>query len=200
MKLLLQKLLNHWRTVVSTVVSTLSKTRNTSFVCGVLLLMFLLSACSEDHALVVRSDTFRMAISTTGQVVRMQDWSNGQDYVSRPSPLLQIRKNGEFAEPQKAVASGDGVDLFFPGGFTAHMAVTEKPTHLVFELTSLSQPDSVDLVLWGPFATTIDESIGETVGIARGPEFAIGLQALNIRTLGGYPWNENDAMPQLDIF
>ena len=200
MKLLLQKLLNHWRTVVSTVVSTVSKTRNTSFVCGVLLLMFLLSACSEDHALVVRSDTFRMAISTTGQVVRMQDWSNGQDYVSRPSPLLQIRKNGEFAEPQKAVASGDGVDLFFPGGFTAHMAVTEKPTHLVFELTSLSQPDSVDLVLWGPFATTIDESIGETVGIARGPEFAIGLQALNIRTLGGYPWNENDAMPQLDIF
>ena len=28
----------------------------------------------------------------------------------------------------------------------------------------------------------------------------MGLQGLNPRTLGGYPWNENDAMPQLDIF
>ena len=104
--------------------------------------------------------------------------------------------NGPHAQgiPERATAHG----ILHTQSF--HMAVTEKPTHLVFELTSLSQPDSVDLVLWGPFATTIDESIGETVGIARGPEFAIGLQALNIRTLGGYPWNENDAMPQLDIF
>ncbi len=55
-------------------------------------------------------------------------------------------------------------------------------------------------MLWGPFASSIDESIGETVGIARGETFAIGIQALNIRTLGGYPWNENDAMPQKDLF
>ncbi len=34
----------------------------------------------------------------------------------------------------------------------------------------------------------------------RGDEFAMGLQALNPKTLGGYPWNENDCMPQIDIF
>jgi hypothetical protein len=36
--------------------------------------------------------------------------------------------------------------------------------------------------------------------VAIGSGFAVGLQALNPRTLGGFPWNENDAMPQLDIF
>ncbi len=38
------------------------------------------------------------------------------------------------------------------------------------------------------------------MGVVRGEEFALGIQALNPKTLGGYPWNENDCMPQLDIF
>jgi len=58
----------------------------------------------------------------------------------------------------------------------------------------------VDLAIWGPYPTTIRETIGETVGVVRGGGFAMGLQALNPKTLGGFPWNENDAMPQLDIF
>ncbi|MGW8267498.1 MAG: hypothetical protein ACWGSQ_14115, partial [Longimicrobiales bacterium] len=58
----------------------------------------------------------------------------------------------------------------------------------------------VHLALWGPYPTTIGETIGETVGVVREGGFAMGIQALNPRTLGGYPWNENDAMPQLDIF
>lgn len=167
--------------------------------CGIIVI-FLVSGCSENQALVVRSDTFRIVISDKGEIIHFQDWNSGTDYESRPSPLLQIRKNGEYAVPEKASAAGDGVDLFYPGGFVAHISIQEKPTHIVFELTSLTHADSLDLVLWGPFATTISESIGETVGIARGEEFAIGLQALNIRTLGGYPWNENDAMPEMDIF
>ena len=165
-----------------------------------LVLVLLFSACSENQALVVRSDAFRIVISEKGQITRFQDWTNGKDYESRSSPLLQLRKNGEYAVPDKAVAVGDGLDLYYPGGYVAHISITEKATHIVFELTSLINADSLDLVLWGPFATTINTSIGETVGIARGEEFAIGLQALNIRTLGGYPWNENDAMPEMDIF
>ncbi|MDA1027691.1 MAG: hypothetical protein O3B41_01375 [Bacteroidetes bacterium] len=156
--------------------------------------------CSDRNALVLKTETFRLAISKEGQVVQLQDESNGTEYVSRPSPLLQLRKQGEFVTPQSARAKGEGLELVFPGGFVAQISVEEKDTHLVFELVELSQADSVDLVLWGPFATSIDKSIGETVGVARGESFGIGLQALNIKTLGGYPWNENDAMPEMDIF
>ncbi len=156
--------------------------------------------CSEKNALVLRTDTLRVVISEQGQIIHLQDWKNGTEYVSRPSPILQLRKNGAFAVPQSARAKGNGIELTFPGGFVAHVQIEEKDAHIVFELTELSNPDSVDLVLWGPYATTIGESIGETVGVARGAEFAIGLQALNIKTLGGFPWNENDAMPEMDIF
>ena len=63
-----------------------------------------------------------------------------------------------------------------------------------------NDPEKVDLVVWGPFPTTINKSIGETVGVVRGEQFALGIQALNPKTLGGYPWTDNDCMPQFDIF
>jgi hypothetical protein len=58
----------------------------------------------------------------------------------------------------------------------------------------------VELVVWGPYATTISDTIGETVGVVRDSEFAVGIQALNIKTLGGYPWRDNDFPPQIDLF
>ena len=166
---------------------------------AVLLITLMAVGCAGESE-VLRTDTFRITLSSDGYVTRIQDWSNGDDYASRPSPLMQIRKGGEYFVPVSAFATSAGIELNYEDGTVAEIAVEEKSTHVTFELISLSEKDSVDLVLWGPFANSISESIGETVGIARGASFAIGLQSLNIRTLGGYPWNENDAMPQIDIF
>ena len=113
---------------------------------------------------------------------------------------MQIRKEGVFSQPILASPVEGGFELTFEDGTVGQIQVQEKGAHATFELVALSEPDSIELVLWGPYASSIDESIGETVGIARGETFAIGIQALNIRTLGGYPWNENDAMPQKDLF
>ena len=78
--------------------------------------------------------------------------------------------------------------------------MTEKTSHLVFELTDCRPNDRVELAVWGPYHTTIKKVIGETVGVVQGESFAVGLQALNVKTLGGYPWTDNDCMPQIDIF
>ena len=43
-------------------------------------------------------------------------------------------------------------------------------------------------------------AIATFVGVVRGEEFAIGIQALNPKTLGGFPWTDNDCMPAFDIF
>jgi len=82
----------------------------------------------------------------------------------------------------------------------ATVQVSSHETHLTFELTAISGSEQIELVVWGPYPTVLDNVIGETVGVVQGDTYAIGLQALNMKTLGGYPWNENDAMPQLDIF
>ena len=64
----------------------------------------------------------------------------------------------------------------------------------------ISDKEKVELILWGPFKTSIKETVGETVGVVRDTTFAIGIQTLNPRTLGGYPDNEDDSFTGYDIF
>ena len=163
-----------------------------------LFLLFVLPGCFlNSHQF--RTETFRVTISGEGVVVRIQDWRDGTDYISRPSPLMQIRRDGEFLQPVLAGSHDLGLILTFEDESTALIGIEENESHLVLELLDISDPELVELAVWGPFATRIDKTIGETVGVVRGEEFAIGIQSLNPKTLGGFPWNENDAMPQIDL-
>ena len=81
---------------------------------------------------------------------------------------------------------------FLATGVSAVLSAEAKPTHIVFEVLDIQPTNRVELVLWGPYPTTIGDIIGEVVGVVRDAEFAIGIQALNAKTLGGYPANEND--------
>ena len=56
------------------------------------------------------------------------------------------------------------------------------------------------MILWGPYPTIIGDTIGEVVGVVRNKEFAIGIQALNIKTLGGHTLVESDIQPSYDVF
>jgi hypothetical protein len=80
-------------------------------------------------------------------------------------------------------------------GATAVLAVCSKPTHVTFELTELRTTNDVDLVLWGPYPVAIGDLVGEVVGVVRDSELAVGIQALNVKTLGGYPSQESDIEP-----
>jgi len=90
--------------------------------------------------------------------------------------------------------------VWYSADTKATIRVDCKPTHLVFELVALQSPASPDLLLWGPFPTTIGEIVGETAGVVRNARVAIGIQALNAKTLGGFPATEDDVMPMYDIF
>ena len=51
------------------------------------------------------------------------------------------------------------------------------------------------MVLWGPYPIDIHDLVGEVVGVVRNSEIAVGIQALNAKTLGGYPSEESDIEP-----
>ena len=38
----------------------------------------------------------------------------------------------------------------------------------------------VDLIIWGPYPTTINKVIGETVGVVQGEEYAMGIQHFTV--------------------
>lgn len=145
-----------------------------------------------------------LELDKSGNITRLADVRFDHDHLATdvPSPLLSLRINGAVLPPKRMVFERETntIELRYEGDRSARIRVEEKESHLTFEVISLSQEEETELVIWGPYATTIAKAIGETVGVVRGETYALGLQALNPRTLGGYPWRENDCMPQLDIF
>ena len=174
-----------------------------------LLLIFLsanliFTTCSiNNKSIIVELETsfFKTSINEKGSFTNFFDLKTGKDYLSMDSitPVMSIRINKIIYAPLSAVYNDNIFTLTFGNNIKANIQIEEKDSYLTFELISITNKDSVDLIIWGPYPNTINKTIGETVGVVRNDEFAMGIQALNIKTLGGYPWNESDRMPAFDI-
>jgi len=168
------------------------------------LLLFSLWSCGpSQHEF--ETDYLSVKIDEQGQLTSFYDKSGREEYMPEgfTAPVLSIRIDDSIYTPGSMIIDNESHLLklgFDNGKVTADINFATRSTHMNFELTNIEPVDLVDLVIWGPYPTTINKSIGETVGVVRGETFAMGLQALNPKTLGGYPWHENDCMPQLDIF
>ncbi|MCD4665446.1 MAG: hypothetical protein K8R68_09245, partial [Bacteroidales bacterium] len=171
----------------------------------VLKIIILFAGCNSIFQTKLSTDTFTLGIDNNGNITQMTDNLSGRDYLAgeQAAPLLSIRVDGKTYKPTSMNYEQDIEELIFHYDLvevTARVKTNVTKTHIGFELFDLQPVESVELVIWGPYPTIINKIIGETIGVVRGDEFAIGIQALNPKTLGGYPWKENDCMPQLDIF
>ena len=125
---------------------------------------------------------------------------DGRNFLAdgQPAPVLSVRVAGAWHAANRAAwdAQGRTLTLSFEGvGVTAEVAVCTKPSHVTFELTGLRTSLHIELVLWGPYPISIADLVGEVVGVVRDGEHAVGIQALNAKTLGGYPSEESDIEP-----
>ncbi len=117
------------------------------------------------------------------------------------APILQLRLFSEEKSnpPQNHPPTGmrwtdsDKLELQYKDiGVRALLQVDAKKTHVVFSVVDILPRDKVELVLWGPYPTTIHSTVAEMLGVVYNKKFAVGIQALNIKTLGGYPQGPND--------
>ena len=151
---------------------------------------------AETLTLKARPATF--SIDATGSFTALT--ANGLNFLApgQPAPVLSVRVAGKLYQPNRATwdAAGNTLTLGYDGiGTKAVVAVRAKPTHVTFELTELHTAHQVELVLWGPYPIGIGDLVGEVVGVVCNSEFAVGIQALNVKTLGGYPSHEDDIQP-----
>lgn len=153
--------------------------------------------------IVLETSKFKIGINQKGHIEHFLDKTSNREYLLKleESPLLTIRVNNELEWPSSMEKKGNKLVLNFSrNNIEAHIQYETKPEYITFELTKISKNKSVDLVIWGPYPTIIQKTIGESIGVVRNDHFAIGIQALNVKTLGGYPTNENDTEPSYDIF
>jgi len=174
-----------------------------SIVLFVLSLIIVSCSTNTDKIIIdLSTESLKITINDKGSIVNLIDVNTGIDYVLKDSlaSLMSVRINNQIIHPKSATAEDGTIRLDFENDVLATIKVEEKETHFSFELLSLTNKNTVELIVWGPYPTSIQKTISETVGVVRNDEFAIGIQALNIKTLGGYPWNESDRMPAFDIF
>jgi hypothetical protein len=146
-----------------------------------------------------KTEWLSIQIDDTGAVRGLVDRRGGVNYAvsPQPAPLLALRIGGQFQMPRTLHAEKNAgtLTLQYAEGVTATVKAVAKTTHVTFGLLSVQPEGKVEVAVWGPYPTAIKGIIGETVGVVRNDRFALGIQALNVKTLGGYPTAENDVMP-----
>lgn len=140
------------------------------------------------------ANAFKLQIDARGQVVSVFDALHGQEQLApeQPAPLLSVKIGGVVEGPSSAEFQQDPLLirlLYDTSGAAVDVAVQEKETHISFEIVHVTPPNQVDAIIWGPYPVVINQKVGEVVGVVRDEEYAIGIQALNVNTLGGYPDN-----------
>jgi hypothetical protein len=136
----------------------------------------------------LKTQDWNMEVSDKGQVIAMFGNNSGNNYLASEAqaPILQIRVGDQWHMPTKATFKSGTMSLEYEKiGILAQLKVVQKKTHITLELIKLSDKEKVNAVIWGPYPTVINKTIGEVVGIVRDGNFAIGLQALNPKTVGG---------------
>jgi len=166
--------------------------------------LLLMISCSTNSLFEVGNATFKILFDRSGNLVSLTDIEGNHNYLSSDtsSPILSIKTNNQILQPTTADYDPKYqlITLHFANNIISEIKVEIKKHHIIFELVSISSNKTIELVIWGPYHTTINKTIGETVGVVQGEQFSVGLQALNAKTLGGYPWNDNDCMPQINLF
>ena len=151
-----------------------------------------------------QTNQFKISLDQTGKLTELLAKTSNKNYlpVGEASFLLGIKTNGAIIYPNQLQwrKGSSELVLTYPNNNTATIKASQNNDYISFELTQLTNALDAELVLWGPYPTIIADTIGEVVGVVRNKDFAIGIQALNVKTLGGYPSVESDIQPSYDVF
>ena len=174
---------------------------------GWLLLIFLISNCSNKEKGNFSTSYFEIKIDDKGFITSMKNntLSPHREFspADKPSPLMCLY-DGEkqvYYKPIKAIfnEAENAITLDFSNGSVAQISLETKNKYFKFTLESLSQSEGIEGVQWGPYHTNITNLFGEIIGVARDSSelvnYAIGMLALDDNTLGGTSETIADAAP-----
>ena len=132
------------------------------------------------------TESFRLGLNNKGIVTELTDIQNQVNYAADETAfLVGVKVGGSHLDPVGFKAQGEQLTYLFPEDLSVTLKVQNKGNFLRLELVSVSEKQKIEAILWGPFLTTIGETVGEFVGVVRNQVYAIGIQALNVKTTGG---------------
>ena len=153
----------------------------------ILIFLTIISLSMASRAQVAFStEYFRLSLDENGSVTELTEIASDVNYAAGESAfLIAIKEEGQLLNPVDFQVRGDLITYHFPGDLSIDLKVQSKGSYLRMEVEGISDTGRTDAILWGPIKTTIGETVGEFVGVVRNQDYAIGIQALNVKTTGG---------------
>ncbi|BDD11902.1 hypothetical protein FUAX_43340 (plasmid) [Fulvitalea axinellae] len=99
--------------------------------------------------------------------------------------LIRIKQGSDTLTATSVRWKGNSCRFDFGQGIKLTVQSAKKKGYLRFDLAKVEGESKIDAVLWGPFPTTVSETVGEYVGVIRDAKQAFGIQSLNAKTTGG---------------
>lgn len=142
------------------------------------------------------TEKLSISLEKDGRISSLFDRLNNRELLdkNKDASLINLKIGNRVHSPDRLSCDSDSasLDLFFvEAKVNVRIEVKKKNNHISFEVVDVQPIDIVDVLIWGPFPTLIDKIVGDIIGVVRDDKFAVGIQALNVETLGGYPLKED---------
>lgn len=152
------------------------------------LAFMLVSACSmyymSAQGIILKSADLTVSIAENGFYRSIQ--VQGKELVEAGrSPLVTACVNGALVQPEKVELKKDGMQLTMKDKNVIDLSYSETPNCITLEAAKV--PAAYDAILFGPLTVNINEVVGDVVGVVQGKGMALGVQAMNIKTIAGIP-------------
>lgn len=130
-----------------------------------------------------KTEKLKMQIGGNGYITSVTVC--GKEILVKEMPFITIGlwEGKEIERPVSAEISNDIITVRTQGNRFVSMKTTQSDICISFRVTEVS--DDIETVFFGPYFTTLDEVIGDVIGVVQGKGLAFGVQALNIKTLAG---------------
>lgn len=120
-----------------------------------------------------------------GRIIRLESWE-GRNILAESGPLFRLGAGGKVLEPLLAQVCPKGLRFGFDGGRSLDTLMEQKDGYLRITVTRV-EGGGLENIMFGPVLTSLDETIGDVVGVVQGGGTVLGVTALNIMTLPGFP-------------
>ncbi|MDJ1131393.1 Ig domain-containing protein [Streptomyces iconiensis] len=154
-------------------------------------------ARSENRSLRLAAGYLAIDLDSAGTVVGLQDSRTGTGHLAtgKSASLVSLVIDGRQVRPTRV--ERHGALLTFSNrraGFAIDVKAVDHGAYTTLEAVRVEGPAGGDVqtLLWGPLATDITRTVGESVGVVRDDGFAIGLRPLTDRTEGAWPQEYQD--------
>lgn len=162
--------------------------------------LFFLSVLQINAQVQLSSGSLNLSLDNKGFITALSNEQTGKNYLYTDSlaPLVTLVSNNTRYLPSSLSynKSGKIISVAFQStGVTIDIKVLSKDKYLVLEIVKAVPEGKIDAIVWGPVPTIITKTVGEVIGVVRDSEAAVGMQVLNVKTLGGDYLNKEGSSP-----